>query len=52
MLPRVGKMKVGIVIIQIVFPWLWSNRDYQKRVIDLWTYIADYYKDEEYIAGL
>lgn len=30
---------------------LWSNRDYQKRVIDLWTYIADYYKDEEYIAG-
>lgn len=30
---------------------LWNNRDFQKRVLNLWTFIAEHYKDEEYIAG-
>lgn len=30
---------------------LWSDKNYQDRVKNLWVYIADHYKDEEWIAG-
>ncbi len=30
---------------------LWGDRNYQERVRNLWVYIAEYYKDEPYVAG-
>ena len=30
---------------------LWTNQTYQKRTLALWEFLADRYKDREYVAG-
>jgi len=30
---------------------LWDNKEFQKRTLAIWHYLADRYKNEEYVAG-